>query len=570
MYLKKTKQKSGRIYLSIVDTYHDKEKGYARTVTVEKVGYLDELEKEYDDPIAHFKDRVEQLKQKKAEKISPVTLTFNHDDTLSVGQSNRKNFGYMILSQIYHELQIDKFLLSKQRQSKMDYNTNDIMKLLVFSRLLYPASKKKTFENKDKFYDKHDYSLDNVYRALSFFYKHSSSLQVKINDRIKTLYGRETDLVYYDVTNYYFETDINDEFRRKGVSKEHRPNPIIQMGLFMDKQGIPITFKLFPGNTNDCLTYRPGFGEVHKEYNLGRVVVVADKGMTTGDNIHYTLSGKHGYVFSMSVRGANKAFKKYVLDEEGYTWYGSEYKRKSRLEPRWIWVTTKNGKKVKKKVDEKQVIFYSEKYAKKARADREKTIQKALEIIDSPSKYAKSNSYGAAGYIKNITIDKETGEIITPQKELQFDDEKLKEEEALDGYYAIITSEYKENDDRIIDIYRGLWRIEESFRVTKSDLEARPVFVSKEEHIHAHFLTCFISLVIARIIEVKLKYKYSVGKLLESLSKAECSHLKQNYYLFDYYDEVLEDLGDLFDIDFSKQIRSQGEIKKILAKTKKS
>ncbi|MCZ0704675.1 transposase, partial [Natronobacillus azotifigens] len=218
----------------------------------------------------------------------------NHDDTLSVGQSNRKNFGYMILSQIYHELQIDKFLLSKQRRSKMDYNTNDIMKLLVFSRLLYPASKKKTFENKDKFYDKHDYSLDNVYRALSFFYKHSSSLQVKINDRIKTLYGRETDLVYYDVTNYYFETDINDEFRRKGVSKEHRPNPIIQMGLFMDKQGIPITFKLFPGNTNDCLTYRPGFGEVHKEYNLGRVVVVADKGMTTGDNIHYTLSGKHG------------------------------------------------------------------------------------------------------------------------------------------------------------------------------------------------------------------------------------------------------------------------------------
>ncbi|MCZ0704676.1 transposase, partial [Natronobacillus azotifigens] len=180
------------------------------------------------------------------------------------------------------------------------------------------------------------------------------------------------------------------------------------------------------------------------------------------------------------------------------------------------------------------------------------------------------NSYGAAGYIKNITIDKETGEIITPQKELQFDDEKLKEEEALDGYYAIITSEYKENDDRIIDIYRGLWRIEESFRVTKSDLEARPVFVSKEEHIHAHFLTCFISLVIARIIEVKLKYKYSVGKLLESLSKAECSHMKQNYYLFDYYDEVLEDLGDLFDIDFSKQIRSQGEIKKILAKTKKS
>lgn len=569
MYLKKTKQKSGRIYLSIVDTYHDKEKGYARTVTVEKVGYLDELEKDYDDPIAHFKERVEQLKQKKAEKVAPVIMSFNHDDSLSVGQNNRKNFGYMILSQIYHELQIDKVLQNKLRQSKIDYNVNDIMKLLVFSRLLYPASKKKTYENKNMFFDKHDYSLDHVYRSLSFFYKHSSLLQTKINDRIKTVYGRQTNLVYYDVTNYYFETDINDELRKKGVSKEHRPNPIVQMGLFMDRQGIPITFKLFPGNTNDCLTYRPGLKEVHKKYNLGRVVVVADKGMTTGDNIHYTLSGKHGYVFSMSVRGASMAFKKYVLAEEGYTWQGTEYKRKSRLEPRDIWVSTKSGKKVKKQVDEKQVIFYSEKYAKKAKADRERAIKKALEIIDNPNKYTKTSSYGAAGYIKNININKETGEIITPHHELQFDYEKLKEEEALDGYYAIVTSEYKENDDQIIDIYRGLWRIEESFRITKSDLEARPVHVSKEEHIHAHFLTCFIALVIARIIEVKTEYKYSVGKLLGSLSKAECTHMKQNYYLFDYYDEVLKDLGDQFNIDFSKQIRSQGEIKNILANTKK-
>ncbi len=568
MYLKKTKQKSGRIYLSIVDTYRDKEKGYARTVTVEKVGYLDELEKEYADPIAHFKERVEQLKQKKAEKVAPVTLTFHHDDTLAIGQNHRMNFGYMILSQIYHELHIDKVLKNKQRQSKIDYNVNDIMKLLVFSRLLYPGSKKKTFENKDKFFDKHDFSLDHVYRSLSFFYKHSSLLQTTINNRMKTLYNRQTDLVYYDVTNYYFETDIHDELRKKGVSKEHRPNPIVQMGLFMDTKGIPITFKLFPGNTNDCLTFRPGFGEIHKAYNLGRVVVVADKGMTTGDNIHYILSGKHGYVFSMSVRGASKEFKKYVLDETGYTWYGTEYKRKSRLEPRTILVTSKNNKKIKKQVDEKQVIFYSEKYAKKAKADREKAVKKALEIINHPGRYKKNSSYGAAGYIKNIKIDKETGEIITPHNQLQFDYDKLKEEEALDGYYAIITSEYKESDDHIIDIYRGLWRIEESFRVTKSDLEARPVYVSKEEHIHAHFLTCFLALVIARILEVKMDYKFSVGRLLESLSKAECSHMKQNYYLFDYYDEVLKDLGVRFDIDFSKQIRSRGEIKKILAKTK--
>jgi len=152
---------------------------------------------------------------------------------------------------------------------------------------------------------------------------------------------------------------------------------------------------------------------------------------------------------------------------------------------------------------------------------------------------------------------------------LKLDAEKIKAEEALDGYYAIVTSEYKASDDHIIDMYRGLWRIEESFRVTKSDLEARPVYVSREEHIHAHFLTCFIALTIARIIEYKLDHKYSIGRILESLSKSECTHMKQNYYLFDYFDDILHDIGRVFQIDFAKRVRSLGEIKKIFAATKK-
>lgn len=570
MYLKKTRQKNGRIYLSIVDGYYDKGKGHSRTITIEKVGYLDELEKQHEDPIAFFNERVQVLKKEKAERKSPVSIEFSHDEKLTYDYAYRKNFGYSVISQIYHELEIDKFLINKQRSSKINFNSNDIMKLLVFSRLLHPASKKKTFEGRNRYFEKNNYSLDNVYRCLSFFNKHSSSLQLWLNDRIKQQYGRSTDLVYYDVTNYYFETDTLDDLRKKGVSKEHRPNPIVQMGLFMDNMGIPITFELFPGNTNDCLTFRPGLSRIQKEYNLGKIIVVADKGMTTGDNIYYTLSGKNGYVFSMSVRGADKKFKEYVLDERGYEWYGSEYKRKSRLYPRTILVTARNGKKLKKVVDEKQVIFYSEKYAKKAKADRAKTIAKAIDIINSPGKYSRATSHGAAGYIKNITFDKETGEILSPQKLLELDVEKLQEEEALDGYYAIVTSEYKEHDDHIIDIYRGLWRIEESFRVTKSDLEARPVFVSREEHIQAHFLTCFIALIIARIIELKLDHKYSIGRILESLAKSECTHMKQNYYLFDYFDDVLEDIGSIFQLDFSKRIRSLGEIKKILASTKKS
>lgn len=569
MYLKKTPQKNGRVFLSIVDGYRDKEKGYPRQVTIEKLGYLDELGKQYDDPIVYFTQRVQILRKEKAERKAAFSFTINPEEKISSDTVYRKNFGHVVLSKIYHELEINKFLISRQRSTKLEFDTNNIMKLLVFSRLLRPASKKKTFEDRSRYFEKENYSLDDVYRCLTFLNKQSTNLQLWINERIKQHYGRDTNLVYYDVTNYYFETDNMDDFKSKGVSKEHRPNPIVQMGLFTDNNAIPITYQLFSGNTNDCLTYRPNFSRIKKEYGLGRVVVVADKGMCTGDNIWYTLSAKDGYVFSLSVRGANKEMKDYVLKEEGYEWFGNEYKRKSRLYPRTIWVTSNSGKKMKKVVHEKQVIFYSEKYDKRAKAERAAAIAKAQDLISNPGKYSRSTSCGAAAYIKGIDFDKETGEILTPSKSLSIDWDKIKKEEAFDGYYAIVTSEYKENDDRIIEMYRGLWKIEEAFRVTKSDLEARPVYVSREDHIQAHFLTCFVALVIARILEMKMDRRYSIGKMLESLDKSECTLIKANYYLFDYIDSVLEDIGNKFDIDFSIRSRTLGDIKKILAKTKK-
>ena len=569
MYLRKSfNKKTGRTYLSIVHGYRDKELKKTRSVVIKSIGYLDELEKEYDDPIAYFTEEAKQMDAKRLLENAPVSFTITRDELISTDFVNRKNFGYAALSKIYHELGIHTFLINRQRHSNEEYDANSIMKMLVFSRLLNPASKKKSFEERERFFENNDYSLDDVYRCLSLFNKHKDNLQVWINDKIKANYGRDTKLVYYDVTNYYFETDKIDDFKRKGVSKEHRPNPIVQMGLFIDNNGIPITYQLSPGNTNDCLTYRPNLSRIKKDYDLGKVVVVADKGMTTGDNIWYTLSAGDGYVFSMSVRGANKELKDYVLDQNDYEWLGKEYKRKSRLYPRTIQVTSINGRKMKKPVDEKQVIFYSEKYDKRAKAERAATIAKAQDMISNPSKYSQATSYGASGYIKNIEFDKETGEILKTSKKLELDWDKLREDEALDGYYVIVTSEYKESDDRIIEMYRGLWKIEESFRVTKSDLEARPIYVSRNDHIEAHFLTCFIALVIARILEMRLGHKYSIGRILESLNRAECSHIQQNYYLFDFYNEVLNDIGDKFEIDFNKKILSLKEIKNILGQVK--
>lgn len=570
MYLKKVRNKAGRIYLSIAQSYRDANSKYPKARTVKPIGYLDELEKEYDDPIAFFTEEAKRMNEQHATENSPFTFSISQDERVQANTINRKNLGYVALSRIYHELGIHTFLTNRQRHAKHDYDANSIMKLLVFARLLYPASKKKTVENKEVFFEKADFTLDDVYRCLSFFTKHKEALMRWLHERIKTRYGRDTSLVYYDVTNYYFEIDEEDALRKKGVSKEHRPDPIVQMGLFMDTKGIPITYGLHPGNKLDKQTFIPMLRKIQKDFSLGRIIIVADKGMTTGDNIWYTLSAKNGYIFSYSIRGADRKFKDYVLDETGYISKGDGFKMKSRLYPRTITVTSRGGKKIKKTVDEKQVVFYSAKYAAKAKADRALALEKAKSLIRNPSKYNRATSHGAAKYVKNLTFDAKTGEILEDAKRaLLFDEERLRQEEALDGYFAIVTSEYQEEDERIIELYRGLWKIEESFKVTKSDFETRPIYLSTQDHIEAHFLTCFIALVIVRLLECRMERRFSVTSILESLKNASCSHIQGNYYLFDYDDEVLTCVGKEFGIDFGKKCRSLGEIKKILAEAKK-
>lgn len=569
MYLNKIKnKKTNRVYLTISETYRNRDTKKSVTRLVQSLGYLDELEKTYPDPIAHFTKMVAEMNQAQALTKMPIHIAIDPNEQLTVGTNNRKNFGHAAFSAIYHTLEIDKFLINRQRSTKIEASTNNIMKLLVFSRLLSPGSKKQAFENRDQFFERSDYTLDDVYRALTFFNDKGKELQLWMHNKITENYGRDTSLVYYDVTNYYFESDYEDDFRRKGVSKEHRPNPIIQMGLFMDTSGIPITYDLHAGNTNDCLTYRPSFSRMKKEFDLGRVIMVADKGMSTGDNIQYTLSARDGFVFSHSARGANKELKDYILDDAGYTWTGDDYKWKERLYPTEIWITMDSGKKKKHKVDVKQVVFYSEKYAKKAKFERAKAIEKATNLIQNPSQYNRSTSYGAAGYVKNLTFVKETGEVADASA-LMLDEKKIKAEEALDGYYVLVTSEYQKTAGEIIEIYRGLWKIEESFKVTKSDLETRPVYVSSRDHIEAHFLTCFIALVIARILELQVGRKYSITKMIESLQRCTCTNVDQNYYLFDYYDEVLKDIGEVLNVDFSTKVRPLQQIKKSIAETKK-
>lgn len=573
MFLRKNYYKStGRTYLQIVHGYRDKY-GKSKTKVIETLGYLDELEKKYDDPIAHFTKVAKEMDLERLEN-KKITITFDTEEQLERNAQNSKNYGHIVFSKIYHELQLDRFLNNKQRHENFKFNSNSIMKVLLFARLLYPSSKKATVEIKDMFFDKADFTLDDVYHCLNHFNKIEKEAQKFIHEQIVEQYNRKTNLIYYDVTNYYFEIDKPDDFRKKGACKEKRSDPIIQMGLAVDNQGIPITYKLFEGNTHDSQTLMPTLKTIKKQFNADRIIVIADKGLNSGDNIAFQTALGGGYVYSKSIRNSSEEFKSFALNEDGYTQIGDDYKRKSRIIPTEISITVgkyKNGKKKTKKIqiDQKQVVFYSKKYAVRAKKQRESVIAKAYDLIANPSKYEKSSTYGAASYVGNIEFDKETGEIIKVGKKLYLDEEKIKQDEMLDGYYAIVSSELNESDDTIIEMYRGLWKIEESFKVTKSNLKARPVYLTRKDHINAHFLICFISLVIARIVEIRLKNKYSIEKILKTLREVTCSHMDSNHYLFNFANSVTDDINDEFKVDIGKKVMSFGEIKKNFGMVKK-
>jgi transposase len=511
-------------------------------------------------------------------------MVFDPATKISDQEVGLKNLGYIFFEKLYHELGIHTFFQRHENRLNIDFNLNAIFRLLVYSRILDPGSKKEAFETQDKFFEIFAPSLESVYRSLDYFDKFNLDLQAWLNNAIQKQYGRNHQLAYYDVTNYYFEIDEEDELRRRGPSKERRPNPIVQMGLLLDNQGLPLAYHLFPGNQSEKLSLNPILNRIKEEYGLGRLVVVADKGLNCGDNIAYQIAAGNGYVYSQSIRGADQEFKRYVLDQRDYKANGEHSKCKSRIYPREITFTDSHGKKKKQRIDQKQVVFFSQDYADKARYERNHTIAKAQRYIKSPSTLARSLTYSAASYIKGVQLN-DDGEIVETDTKLYLDEEKIREEEKYDGYYSIVTSELDCSDSDIIEIYHGLWKIEETFKISKSDIRTRPVYVSLEAHIEAHFLSCFVALLLTRILELRMNkaalqnipvgakigqtLNFSAFELLNSIRNYTCSSIGENLYNFHYTDSVIQSLEKVFSIDLSKKYRTRGEIKKIISDAKK-
>jgi transposase len=620
--------------------------------TKEKVaflGYEEDLKKLYDDPIEHFRQEAKKLASLAAESRE-ITINidldehFSHQDEGGAIQGSAVtddllSMGQLPLSAIYHELEIDQFVKNRHRNWGTKANVESILRLLVFGRILFPGSKLSTWQKREKLLlGNSDFTDDDLYRSLAFFSQYSQDLIVHLNEKVRKLYKRDCSLLFYDVTNYFWEIDrpdrdrydskgvlVSEGMRKNGCSKEHQPKPIVQMGLFMDNDGLPVDFGLFAGNNNDVTTFLPMIERAHEKLKLDKMIYVADKGMMSGTNIAHILARKQGYIISSSVRKQEAETERFVLDPVGYTcstakmrsWVIHEELRrmdyaggvgdfdgddgaeqevttfmyKSRLVPakKSTWVAD-GSKKVEVLVNKRQVVFWSRKYQVKARIDRADAILKAQRTGSV------FNGHGANKYYRKEAYDPKTGELLKNTKHLRYLDEKLiAEDERFDGYYIIETNvvgtcedekpwkgtarfrnydclfelNRSVSDQDIIDMYRGLWKIEESFKITKSCLEARPVFVRRPDSIHAHFLTCFLALLIIRILEIKkLRQTVPYPKIIEVLQAAKIGEVKNHIFKNYCSSPLLKQIGLLTGLDLSKKFYTKQELRTMNNSTK--
>lgn len=576
MYLKHYKTNTGRVYMTIVHGYRDPKTKKARQVTVQKIGYVDEFLDQYEDPIAHFKEVAAKMEQERleAEGDRTETITVTMSQKMTPGTDELKHLGYLPLSAIYHSLGIDSFLISRQRQFNIQYSLNDLLQLLIYTRVLAPGSKRANGFEKKRFPRTFNCESHHLYRGLDYLQVLKDKLMVHVHQKVAEQYGRSTDRVFYDVTNYHFEIDVEDDLRKKGACKRNSRKPIVQMGLLLDQDAIPITYKIFPGNTHDSQTLMPIIQDTRNLYGLGRIVTVADKAMNSGDNIAFLMVKGDGFIFSQKVRGADRTLQSYVLDSHGYQRIEGDEKTplfmmKSRPYPHDFWVTHADDVKRKIPIDVKQIACYNEAYAKRQRHKRAEVLEKARRIIESPARYNKRETAGALRYISNIDYDPKTGEVVETKTLPFLNEAQIEEDAKYDGYYCILTSEYQTPDREVVKAYHDLWEIEHSFRITKDTIETQPVNLTLEQRIDAHFMTCFYALLFIRLLGKITGQTHAPEQMVDSLKRFQTGPVDANIFRTFYYDNVIDSVGQALKIPLDSLFYTKNDLRKLNALTKR-
>lgn len=572
MFLKKITQKSGRTKLCVYESY--REGARTRQRTVRALGYADELAAEHDDPVAWAESVVEEMNAEREAERQSAQVEIHPMQLVDKRAANRRNAGCAVALAVYSGLGIEAVLRNLSRGRAFSFDLSAVMRLLVVERILEPGSKRAAWERRGRHFFRCDLSLDDVYRGMDELAAARDSVVAAMNRAIASSGGRDASSVYYDVTNYYFECDPDgpDGLRERGVSKERRPLPIVQMGMLQDADGVPISYRLFRGNTTDGQTMVPVLADMKAEQRIGRVVAVADKGLNNSDNIAALVGRGDGFVLSQSLRGtrSDAGMKAWATSGDGWTTAGEDFRMKSMQGWKTLHLRaedTADGRAHDERVPVKWIALWSGKYDRRAKAERARVIERARDLVAHPGRYTRHTHHGAASYVRNVAFD-DDGSVAT-NRELSIDEGAIAEAERYDGYYLICTSEVGWDDGRVLDTYRELWRIEESFRVTKSELEARPVFVWTTPRIEAHFLTCYVGLVILRLLQRATGIHAS--RIREEIAAMSCSALYANWWLFDHRtdesDAMLEAVGVP---ELRRKNMRTGEVRAAFAKAKRA
>lgn len=531
-FLKKSNLKKG-VYLQIYESFYDAERKQTAHRSYKALGYVNELkDKGIDDPISYYKAEVEKLNMARKDQM-------HKEKQRQIGEGSPERYlGYFPLKNLNDKLGVKKYIDWMQNAVDFKFNIFSMMSALVYARAVRPYSKRRTFEEViPKLFEKYDFSLNQLYEGLEYIGSEYEKIIEIYNHQISQIYPFDTSHTYFDCTNFYFEIDREDSFRRKGPSKENRKEPIVGLGLLLDAHQIPVGMKLFPGNESEKPVLRSVIQDLKQRSNIsGKTIQVADKGLNCGDNIFHAVSNGDGYIFSKSVRQLSEVEKTWVLLENDYVDVtdkdGSlKYRYKECTDSFFYEITdktSKNGKR-KLKLTEKRVVTYNPLLAQKQQYEIRRQVEKAKLLKASA---AKKNEYGdSSKYVTFSTADSK-GNATDGKIRVTMNEEKINEDLKIAGYNLLVTSETQMFPSEIYDAYHNLWRIEESFRVMKSQLDARPVYLQKEETITGHFLICYLAILLSRLLQFKvLKNEYNSEALWNFIHDFRVAQISERQYI---------------------------------------
>ena len=539
--------------------------GVSTSAIVRKLGTLNQLLLEHgptrDDVIAWAKNEVklETDKYKREKQTKTVLIPFHADRPLDYDQQTFFRGGYLFLQSIYYKLQLNKVCRKLKYKYQFKYDMNSILSDLIFARILEPTSKRSSFKIASEFLEKPSYELHDIYRALDVLGNECDFIQSEVYKNSFFLGKRNDKILYYDCSNYYFEIEQESGMKKYGKSKEHRPNPIIQMGLFMDGDGIPLAFSLFPGNANEQTSLKPLEQTVLNEFGCRKFIYCSDAGLGSETIRFFNHTGERAYIVTQSIKKLPCEDKIWALDKTGF-------KRVSDDTP--VDITTipdddtglyyKDEPYTTKKLHQRLIVTYSPKYALYQKTIREKQVERAQKMIDSGNtKKTRKNPNDPARFIGKtaVTKDGEKADIHT-----YLDEDKINAESLYDGLYAVCTDLLDDDVKDILKVSEGRWQIEECFRIMKTDFSARPIYLQNENCIKAHFLICFLSLLSYRLLEKKLEYKYTCNEILNTLKEMNFAEIKSQGFIPLYKREKLtDDLHEIcgFRTDFEFITKSQ-------------